>query len=331
MKPIFLTEEDKAAIQKEFITKLNKAHLFDGGFSYSKKYTYEMNQYSKARVLYTPLAYVKMQALLMGFTTEVAWHGLVTRGEDPNDFIVYDIITHKQVVTGSKVDTDDDEYRDFLMSLDDDTAANLCLQAHSHVNMVTTPSGTDLAHQAKIIADKSRKKKGFQIFQIWNKNMKVNSYVYDFDENIYYEDKDVEVKILLNEKTDYLLSDFMDEAHELVKPRVYAAPANTVTQNKSEKKTEKKEENKKLSTGKPEKPDKNPDKNPDKKNDDDSTYNPYNDPNYLPHKFTKEELEVMKEAYRRYFSLPKDYNVEQDEDWEDYIYYASWGISGGIY
>lgn len=332
MKPIFLTDEDKENMQKEFLQQLNRAHLFDGGFSYTRKYTYQPNQYSKARILYTPLAYVKMMTLLQGFDSEVAWHGMVERGEDPYDFIVYDIVTHKQTVTGCKVDTDDDEYREFLMSLDDDEIAHMCLQAHSHVNMSTTPSGTDLAHQAKIVADKSRKKRGFQIFQIWNKNNKVNSYVYDFDENIYYEDKDVEVKIILDAKTDYLASDFLADAKTLVKPKTTTyqyqqKPAESA--GKTEKKAIKP-----TSTVNPSTPENKGNKNnpPDKQKESDSThYNPNTDPNYMPRKFTESEVNDLKVAYRRFFNLPADYNVEDDEDWEDYLYYASWGINGGVY
>ena len=298
-------------MQEEFMKQLNRAHLFNGAFSFARKYDYPANQYSKARVLYTPLAFTKMQALLQGFATEIAWHGLVLRGEDPGDYIVYDIVTHKQTVSGAKVDTDDEEYREFLMSLSDEDAANLCLQAHSHVNMSTTPSDTDLAHQERIIADKARKKRGFQIFQIWNKNMKVNSYVYDFDENVYYEEGDVEVDVLLDAKSDYLVCDFIQDAKALVKTKTYqhnqtqqykqpstpAAPATTAKEEKP-KQTQKPREG----------------------------YHPESDPNYLPRKFTPKEIEELKETYCRYFRYPADHDFDNDEDWEDFLYYASWGI-----
>lgn len=335
MKPIFLTEDDKKTMQEEFMKQLNNAHLFDGSFSYSRKYTYPAKTYSKARILYTPLAYTKMQALLQGFTTEIAWHGLVLRGDDPYDFIVYDIVTHKQTVTGSKVDTEDDEYREFLMSLSDDDAAHLCLQAHSHVNMTTTPSGTDLAHQANIIKDKARKKRGFQIFQIWNKNMKVNSYVYDFDENIYYEDGDVEVDVILDMKSDYLVSDFLGDARTLVKPKSYnynynqhQQGYNAPSQYNSQKPAVQNNSAPALPAANNNQQNKKDQK---KENENENGYEPNRDPNYITTKFSDSELETMKTAFRRFFNYPQDYDVTQDEDWEDYLFYASHGITGGIY
>lgn len=328
MKPIYLNEDDKKEIQEEFMKQLNRGHLFNGGFSFSRNYAYEPNQFAKARILYTPLAYIKMQSLLAGFASEIAWHGLVVRGED-RDFIVYDIITHKQTVTGSTVTTDDEEYRDFLMSLTDEQAAHLCLQGHSHVNMATNPSGTDLTHQAKIVADKCRKKRGFQIFQIWNKNMKVNSFLYDFDENIYFEDKDIEVDVILDVKTDYLVSDFLSEAKALVTTKTYNYQQNNASAGQSAGKPANKTEDKSAKSDKSKptenktaanKPNANAEKTPETSAEDVDPYEGMSDA----------DVEALKAQYRRWFHLGPNYDVEQDEDWWDFVYYKAYGISGGM-
>lgn len=247
MKPIFLTEEDKEAMRQEFNAKLNNMHLFDGSFSYSKKYYFDPkeNQIPKARILYTPLAYVKMTKLIQEFASEIAWHGLVIRGEDEGDFIVYDILTHEQTVTGSTVNTEDEQYARFMESLTDEQAENMFMQAHSHVNMSTTPSGVDIAHQSKIVSLMStRKVKKFQIFQIWNKQMKCTSMIYDFANNLYYEDKDIIVDVLFDYKADYLATNFVNDAKKLVTVRSYTTQNKTGTTYNTgvTKKEEKKEE-----------------------------------------------------------------------------------------
>ena len=237
MKPIYLTEEDKEEMLKEFVEQMGKTHLFDGAFTFTRKYFFDPKTAGpKARILYTPLAYVKMLKLIQEFASEIAWHGLVKRGEDEGDFIVYDIITHEQTVTGSTVTTEDEQYARFLEGLTDEQAENMFLQAHSHVNYGVTPSGTDIAHQTKIVQHMStRKNKGFQIFQIWNKQLKCSSFVYDFANNVYYEDKDVIVDVLMDPATDYLASNFVLDAKKLVTTR---AAATQSAAKKEEKKTE---------------------------------------------------------------------------------------------
>lgn len=230
MKPIYLTPEDKEEMMSEFQQQLNKTSLFNGEFNFTRKYYFDPKTAGpKARILYTPMAYVKMLKLIQEFASEIAWHGLVMRGEDEGDFIVYDIITHEQTVTGSTVTTDDEQFRKFYEGLTDDEAEHLFMQAHSHVNFSTTPSAVDLDHQAKIVQQMAgRKNKGFQIFQIWNKSLKHNSYIYDFANNIFYEDKDIIVDILFNCETDYLATNFVMDAKSLVTVKT-VAPAKTQT------------------------------------------------------------------------------------------------------
>lgn len=247
MKPIYLTDEDKEAMRQEFDAKLRNMHLFDGSFSYSKKYYFATKeaQIPKARILYTPMAYVKMLKLIQEFASEIAWHGLVIRGEDEGDFIVYDILTHEQTVTGSTVTTEDEQYARFMENLTDEQAENMFMQAHSHVNMSTTPSAVDIAHQTKIVSLMStRKVKKFQIFQIWNKQLKCTSMIYDFANNIYYEDQDIIVDVLLDYKSDFLATNFVNDAKKMVTVRSYNTQGKTGTSYGTgiAKKEEKKEE-----------------------------------------------------------------------------------------
>jgi len=251
MKPIFLTDEDKEEMRRDFEEQLKKTNLFDGAFSFTRKFVFDPKTAGpKARILYTPMAYIKMLKLIQEFASEIAWHGLVKRGEDEGDFIVYDIITHEQTVTGSTVTTEDEQYARFLENLTDEQADNMFLQAHSHVNFGVTPSGTDLTHQAKIVQHMStRKNKGFQIFQIWNKQLKCSSFIYDFATNVYYEDKDIIVDVLLNYDEDYLVSNFILDAKKMVVVRTatttqYNATKSATSQPAADKKSNDKKDSK---------------------------------------------------------------------------------------
>ena len=210
-KLITLNEKAKQDIMEEFAEYLKTARLADGQFVFKKSFG-SSKQNGKASVLYTPAAYVKMLKLLEAFTSEVAWHGLVKRTAD-DEFVVYDIISYPQVVTNVTVDTDQDEYTDFLTGLPMDQAQHMHMQAHSHVNMGVNPSGVDKQNQADIIG--SMRRKGFYIFQIWNKRLECHSTIYDFDQNILYENADVTVDIV-DDDGNYI-SDFISVAKRMVK------------------------------------------------------------------------------------------------------------------
>jgi hypothetical protein len=175
-------------IRQEFEKKL-LGGMQDGTFSFTYKYN-SANEDEKAYIYYTPEAFTKTLALITAYDSEVAWHCLARRLDDgPNMFEIYDVLVYKQHVTGSTVNTDQNEYVDFLGQLSDDEIINMRAQCHSHVNMATSPSPTDLEHQRKMIEMYGHD--GFYIFQIWNKRLDTHSYIYDLENNVFFEDKDV--------------------------------------------------------------------------------------------------------------------------------------------
>ena len=213
MKPIILTEEDKAKLTAEFAAHLDKTRLADGTFTFTRAFTYEKTE-EKAHLYYSTKAFAKMMLLVQSFSTEVAWHSLVSRTGD-REFYVLDVIAYPQIVTGVTVDTDQEEYSKFLTSLSMEDAELMHMQAHSHVNMGVTPSGTDKTNWAEITG--SMKRKGFYIFQIWNKAMEHHTVIYDFDNNVMYENSDVTVDVL--DEDGNPLSAFQTEAKKLVTTR----------------------------------------------------------------------------------------------------------------
>ena len=208
-RPITLTDDIKKQALDEFTEALNKAKMSDGKISYSLSFNYEK---SNAIVLLTPEAYRKTVALVTEFSDEVAWHGSVIRSGD-NEFTIEDIFVYPQEVTGSTVNTDQEEYSKWLYELDDEVFNKIRMQGHSHVNMGVSPSGVGDNHRKQILDQLESDM--FYIFMIWNKSLTVHTLIYDMSRNILYEDKDVEVKLLTEEGVD----DFLNDAREKVQKR----------------------------------------------------------------------------------------------------------------
>ena len=217
MKPINLSEEDKINLFQKFFEKF-KSELDNFSFnSASESITIKtgLNEVAKEKVhiIFTPEAYLRMQALVDYFSTEVGWYGLVER-VSPTIFRVYDVKVCKQYVNGAKVDTEDEDTLEFFGNLTDEEADHMHFQAHSHVRMSTSASGVDLQNQQDVI--KNMGKTGFYIFQIWNKNGDINTYLYDLDNNVFYDKKDVEINI---EDSLGILDDFIGSVEDLVQER----------------------------------------------------------------------------------------------------------------
>ena len=195
MRPINLSNEAIEKLYGEFLEKFKNEianYGFNGGSSMTIKTNFEEVAKEKVIIRYTQEAFLRMQALVDFFDSEVAWYGLCERlGE--KEFRVYDVKVCKQEVTGAKVDTSDEDTLEFFCSLTDDEAEHLHFQAHSHVKMSTGASGTDIQNQQDVV--KNMGKTGYYIFQIWNKNNDINTYLYDLDNNVFYDRKDVMIVI----------------------------------------------------------------------------------------------------------------------------------------
>lgn len=209
MKPIVMTQEAEDKVLKSFFEKFRKQWEDFKRNMNETKFTFSANiaetAKEKVTILFTQQAYLRMMMLVDYYDSEVAWYGLVQKMDDKL-YRVYDIKICKQFVTGGKVDTEDEDTLEFFNSLTDDEAEHMHFQAHSHVNMSTTASGVDLQNQADVIRNMG--KTGFYIFQIWNKSGDINTYLYDLDNNVFYDKKDVYIEIEDDMKTigDFLLS-----------------------------------------------------------------------------------------------------------------------------
>jgi hypothetical protein len=197
-----MTEEMKQKILEDFTEALNNIKMSEGKLSYSKSFKYEG---CRAVVCLTPVAYKKIIALVTSFTDEVGWHGTAIRTAD-NEFTINDIFVYPQEVSGSTVNTKQDEYTQWLYGLNDDVFNNLRMHGHSHYNMGVSPSGVDDEHKQKLLDQLEADM--FYIFMIWNRSLFEYTLVYDMARNIMYEDKDIDVKVLGDDG----LGDFLPDA-----------------------------------------------------------------------------------------------------------------------
>lgn len=231
-KPIKLTQKLKEDAIKEFAEAIEKAKMSDGKVSYSKSFTYAEQE--KAVIYYTAKAYAKMIALVQHCSKEVAWHGCGRRleAESGAAFLIEDILVYPQTVSGATVDMDQLGYATWMMENDaDERFRNIIMQGHSHVNMGTSPSSTDIEHQERILARLTDDM--YYIFQIWNKRMECTSKIFDIEQNTLYENADIEVK--LYDENDSI-EEFLEEADKMVKEPAKAATSDS-TATKSSVKT----------------------------------------------------------------------------------------------
>lgn len=216
-KPIKLTDELLKKLQEEFTENLKKMKMFDGEIKYTKKLKWSSGENDKATVIFYPLAYAKMIMLIQSFSEEVAWHGICGRDADNSTvFYIKDIIVYPQVVTTGTVNTDQEEYQEWLFGLDDHYFENNRMQGHSHVNFSTSPSTVDEAHQEAILANVPDD--DYYIFMIWNKKNEHTVKIYDLKTNTLYEDNDIVIKI--GDKNDSM-DDFLNNAKKIVRRRTY--------------------------------------------------------------------------------------------------------------
>jgi len=197
-----LTETEKLTLLDKF-----KQYL-DGVTDGKVNFTEEIKSTEKLKIYYTPEAFSKTVRLIMSHSTEIAWHCLV-RKKDKN-YEVYDVLSYPQTVGPAHVHVKmgrtygdgkpkdptkyyTDWYNEVVLSMPEEEERNLCGQCHSHVNMGTTPSSVDLTQQKEELELKGRQ--GYYLFQIWNKKLEVNSFLYDLDAGILYEQKDIDVVV----------------------------------------------------------------------------------------------------------------------------------------
>lgn len=234
-KAIKITEELLEKCKEEFINALKNEKFPDGKITFSKSFE---DKNRKATVLFTEKAWLRMNKLIDGFSTEVGWHGIAKRGEKLDEYVIENILVYPQEVTGATVTPDQEKYQNWLMEQEDDVFNNIRMQGHSHVNMSVTPSSVDLSLYERILSQLDDDM--FYIFMIWNKRGERTIKIYDIRENTLFETKDISVKIM---QQDLCLETFFEESEKMVEEKKYNTNKTYANwKNKNKKEEDKKED-----------------------------------------------------------------------------------------
>lgn len=213
---IALTPDMIEKMKSEFGEQLGKNRFITGEIRYIKSFEEDKND--KAVLYFTLKAWSKMTALLREFNKEVAWHGVAHRveGED-NAYKISDIMVYPQTVSPTSVDMDEVAYTKWIIEHDgEEPFDHLRFQGHSHVNMTTSPSSTDMHHQEEILAQ--LEPDDFYIFAIYNKSLSRDIKIYDMKKNRVYSTADVTVKI----DWGFDMEGFMEESKSMVVEKAYS-------------------------------------------------------------------------------------------------------------
>lgn len=156
---------------------------------------------NKIEVVFLNNAYKKMQCLISKSAKEIGWHGIVKR-VSATRFEIEDIVLFPQVVTASTVTPDAEEYTKWMMKMAEekpDDLTRMRFHGHSHVNMATSPSGTDTTYQQTV----TQNIPDFYIFGIFNKSGSAWFTIYDFENNTLYENADIDYLYIPDEEDDW--------------------------------------------------------------------------------------------------------------------------------
>ena len=179
----------------------------------------------RATVFFAPTAWVKTLSLVMQYSVEVQWHGLVRRLSD-NKFVVEDILVFPHDAAPASVISVQEQYEEWLNSLGDDTFNRVRFHGHSHVNMPVHPSIVDVNYRSNIVRNFGTPHPNndiFYIFLIINKRGELSGEIYDFTNNAVYEtngDKN-EIDFLVELSNTETLEQFMDDTKLVIRVKSF--------------------------------------------------------------------------------------------------------------
>ena len=191
MKPIKLSEEAITKILDDIKTTLGNTKFTGSKVTYTVDPGMGATDVpTKAVIKFNTVPYLKMLSLIDNCSDEVGWHCVVEREETKDDTLIFkvtDILVFPQVVTGATVTPDATKYAMWSDALSDDVFNKVRFHGHSHVRMGTSPSGVDTTYQDTLLQQVN----DFYIFGIFNKQGNHTLVIYDVENNVIYEDKDI--------------------------------------------------------------------------------------------------------------------------------------------
>lgn len=192
MNEIYLNEETKQAILNKIKAKLDAQHT-NGDISIYENLDTIPEGTARPRLYITPVAYCKIMMYIRDTSTEIAWHGTVSRNAEDNSYCIKDVFLYPQELSAATVVSDDEKYPTWLETLDDETYNTMRFQGHSHVNFSANPSVTDLDFYRTILG--MLPENDYYIFMIMNKSGDMTLIIYDLQQNKVYNKADIDLII----------------------------------------------------------------------------------------------------------------------------------------
>ena len=205
MKKINTDETFKKDLITKFTEYVNNTKFTNNHITFTTEIDTTVNEKNIARptIYISANAYLKMLLYIRDTDVEIAWHGVVERNQEQNWYHIKDVFLYPQRITAATVNTDQEKYQEWLQNIEDDAVFNnIRFQGHSHVNMGTTPSSTDLNMYDNFL--QILPKNDYYIFTIMNKHGNHTWLIYDLTKNIVYETADIDVKIITSNTQDLI-------------------------------------------------------------------------------------------------------------------------------
>ena len=223
-KKIFVDENTIELLIEQLKAKYGGTRCYSGSLTLSAQM--ESND-SRATIRFTAPAWSKMIALVMEFSTEVQWHGLVRRINDTT-FEVYDIITFPHEVSAATVVSEFEPYQKWRDELPDEVFNAEHFHGHSHVNMAVAPSSTDAKYRKDLVTQLpvAEGMDSFYLFMIVNKHMEWSGQIFDLKNNAMYDEKNIDLDVQLGDTS---LAAFIGEAKANAVTRTTPATTYPVT------------------------------------------------------------------------------------------------------
>jgi hypothetical protein len=221
MKPIKFTEEYRKQCAEEAAVKAYNETLekLQDTVACHKAGTTELETDKTIKVVLTNEVMLKATALVQECDKEIAWHGIVNANKEESIYTIIDVVVPPQEVTGTTVNSDSNEWALWASQLSDDEFNNLRCHMHSHVNMGVFSSATDDDYQKDVVTKDSNL--DYYIFLIFNKKGEIFGRFYDVENNMMYDNKDVEVHIPVESPTIWA----REQIKNMVQTKTYAPSA----------------------------------------------------------------------------------------------------------
>lgn len=193
MKPITLTQTDIQSLLTDFSAAAEKCSFWDTDtLTYQKNISRVAQGDQRINLNFLAVAYAKMCELVRVSSVEVAWHGTVER-IDAKNYLVTDIVVYPQTIDAANVNTDQEEYDNWLNALPCEVFNKVRLQGHSHVRMPPTPSSVDSFNQKRTL--QLIGENDYYISMITNKRNEWTCQLYDQSTNTLYDEKDIDIAV----------------------------------------------------------------------------------------------------------------------------------------